>query len=44
MALCGTKNGSSVASLWRTFEAPLFLRVQDFFLLPVINDDFKQNE
>ncbi len=27
MVLCGTKNGSSMASLWGTFEAPLFLRV-----------------
>ncbi len=27
MVLCGTKNGSSMASLEETFEAPLFLRV-----------------
>ncbi len=27
MVLCGTKNGSSMVSLWRTFYAPLFLRV-----------------
>ncbi len=28
MVLCGTKNGSSMASLEEPFEAPLFLRVQ----------------
>ncbi len=27
MVFCGTKNGSSMASLEETFEAPLFLRV-----------------
>ncbi len=27
MVLCGTKNGSSMASLEEPFEAPLFLRV-----------------
>ncbi len=27
MVLCGTKNGSSMASFKETFEAPLFLRV-----------------
>ncbi len=27
MILCGTKNGSSMASLEEPFEAPLFLRV-----------------
>ncbi len=27
MVLCGTKNGSSIASLEEPFEAPLFLRV-----------------
>ncbi len=30
MVLCGTKNGSSMASLEEPFEAPLFLRVYDF--------------
>ncbi len=27
MVLCGTKNGSSMASLEEPFEAPVFLRV-----------------
>ncbi len=27
VVLCGTKNGSSMASLEEPFEAPLFLRV-----------------
>jgi len=27
MILCGTRNGSSMASLEEPFEAPLFLRV-----------------
>ncbi len=29
MILCGTKNGSSMASLEEAFEAPLFLRLYD---------------
>ncbi len=33
MVLCGTKNGSYMASLEEPFEAPLFLRVYDFFPL-----------
>ncbi len=32
MVLCGTKNGSSMASLEEPFEAPLFLRV--YIVLP----------
>ncbi len=32
MVLCGTKNGSSMASLEEPFEAPLFLRVYIYFL------------
>ncbi len=32
MVLCGTKNGSSMASLEEPFEAPLFLRVYCFKL------------
>ncbi len=38
MVLCGTKNGSSMASLEEPFEAPIFLRVESnkwsFILLP----------
>ncbi len=30
MVLCGTRNGSSMASLDEPFEAPLFLRVKCF--------------
>ncbi len=33
MVLCGTKNGSSMASLEEPFEAPLFLRVYSWLLL-----------
>ncbi len=31
MVLCGTKNGSSMASLEEPIEAPLFLRVYSNF-------------
>ncbi len=31
MVLCGTKNGSSMASLEEPFEAPLFLRVYNTY-------------
>ncbi len=34
MVLCGTKNGSSMASLEEPFVAPLFLRVQTAAFTP----------
>ncbi len=43
MVLCGTKNGSYMASLEEPFEAPLFLRVYDFFSSFLISSSTPDN-